>query len=72
MSEIKRSASGAYDDDAEEELARLASRLGDDGDLELEDIYRRADQRVEEVFGYAAAQGVPAELRLEQLGKRPR
>jgi len=68
MSEIKRSAPGAYDAAAEEELTRLASRLSDDADLELEDVYRRANQRLEEDFGYAVAQGVPAELRLEQLG----
>ncbi|HET7272133.1 MAG TPA: hypothetical protein VFI90_13730 [Rubrobacter sp.] len=56
-------------DAIEEEFDRLASRLAEDVDLELEGIYRRADQRLVEIFGYAVAQGAPAELRLEHLNE---
>ena len=56
-------------DAIEEEFDRLASRLAEDVDLKLEDIYRRADQRLEEVFAHAVGQGVPVELRLELLNE---
>lgn len=53
-------------DAIEEEFDLLASRLAEDVDLELEGIYRRADQRLEEVFARCrpgragkAASGVP-------------
>ena len=69
MSAITHSIPGAYDA-IEEEFDRLASRLADDAEMELEEICGRANQRLEEVFGYAVAQGVPVELRLEQLGER--
>lgn len=63
---------GAHDDAIEEDFERLTSRLAEDADLEFEEICMRANRRLEEVFGYAIAQGVPAKLRLEQLGERLR
>jgi hypothetical protein len=69
MSATTHSTPGAHDV-IEEEFDRLASRLAEEADLEFEEICRRANQRLEEVFGYAVAQGVPMELRLEQLGER--
>lgn len=68
MSESTRGISGAHD--AAQEAHRLASRLTDVTELEHEDICNRANRRPEEVFGYALAQSVPEELRLEQREER--
>ena len=69
MSETVHSIPGTHDP-IESELDRLASRLAEEADLELEEICRRANQRLEEAFGYALTQDVPVELRLEQLDER--
>ena len=55
-------------DAAEEEAQRLASRITDDTEPEFEDLFDRANRRLEEVFGYALALGpeVPEELRPER------
>jgi hypothetical protein len=58
----------ARDATIEEDFDRLASRLAEEAELEFEEICRRANHRLEEVFGYAIDQGGPVELRLEQLG----
>lgn len=65
MSRSTRGIRGGRDA-AEEEARRLASRITDDTGTELEDLFGRANRRLEEVFGYALAQNVPEELRLEQ------
>ena len=70
MSMITQSIPGAYDATLEEEFDRVASRLSEQADLQLEGMCRRATVRLEEVLGNAVAKGVPVVLRLEQLGER--
>lgn len=51
---------------AEEEAHRLASRITDDTEPELEDLCDRTNRGLEKVFGYALAQNVPEEPRPER------
>lgn len=69
MSQSTRGIRGGHDA-AEEEAQRLASRITDDTEPELEDLFDRANQRLEEVFGYALAQDAPEELRLKRSDDR--
>jgi hypothetical protein len=69
MVQSTRGTRGGHDA-AEEEANRLASRITDDTEPELEDLFDRANQRLEEIFGYALAQNVPEELRLKQSDDR--
>ena len=58
MSQSTRGIRGALDA-AEEEAQRLASRITDDTESELEDLFDHANRRLEEIFGYVLAQNAP-------------